>query len=90
MSNKDLCIKLINGFREDELEYVAEMLRSVKGLAETKAVSNNNSNYSLTLGDDYSNEPVPKNFLDDEFDNKAEVFSVHDYTNTLSMELDIR
>jgi hypothetical protein len=74
MSNKELCLQLINGFEEEQLKNIVVMLKSVKDLiiaAEEEA-------YCLQLLEDYENDPDPK---------KDELMSIQDFSKQLGIEL---
>ena len=91
MKNKDLCIKLINSFREEELGSVAALLQCAKDLVLGGGAD---AAYTLKMDDAYvshaaEEEPAVLSIHDIEPEN-MEVFSVHDYNKTLNMELDFR
>ena len=74
MSNKELCVQLINGFEEEQLKNIVVMLQSVKNLiaeAEEEA-------YCLQLLEDYENDPDP---------DKEEAISIQEFSKRLGIDL---
>jgi len=71
MSNRDLCIELINGFEEEQLKNVAVLLRSFKNPA-----TETDDDFCLQLLNDYEND------TDDE-----ELMSIQDFSRELGIPL---
>ena len=74
MSNKEMCIALINDIDEDKLANVAVMLQSVKDMLDESL----DDAYCLTLYEDYLNDSDP---------NKHETTSLRDLAKELQIEL---
>lgn len=74
MSNKELCLELIDGFEEEQLNSVVVLLRSVKDLVDEAA----DNAYCLQLLEDYENDPDPY---------KSESVSLEDFSKELGIEL---
>jgi hypothetical protein len=75
MTNKDLCIEIINGFGEEQLKNVVMMLQSIKNIAAEAA----DDAFCLQLAEDYEN--------DTDFD-KSELISIQDFSRELGIELE--
>ena len=56
MSNRELCISIINDLEEEQLANVAVMLQSVKDMLDEAL----DDAYCLKLYNDYLNDPDPK------------------------------
>jgi len=52
MSNRDLCIEIINGFEEEQLKNVAVLLRSIQNMIAEAA----DDAFCLRLANDYEND----------------------------------
>ena len=74
MSNRDLCITLINDIEEEKLANVAVMLQSVKDMIDESI----DDVYCARLYEDYLNDPDPK---------KHESISLNDYAKELGVVL---
>ena len=74
MSNKDLCIEIINGFEEEQLKNVAILFRSRQSMV-AEAVDDA---YCLRLANDYEN--------DTDY-NKMDVISTQDFSRELEIAL---
>ena len=74
MSNKELCLQLINGFEEEQLKDIVIMLQSVKNLL----AESDEEAYCLQLLDDYETDPDP---------DKNESISIHDFSERLGIKL---
>ena len=74
MSNKELCISIINDMEEEQLAKVAIMLQSVKNLLD-EAIDDA---YCVKLYNDYLNDPDP---------GKNEAISLQDYAKELGIAL---
>jgi hypothetical protein len=73
MSNRELCIEIINGFEENQLENVAALLQSLRSIiaeAEDDA-------FCLKLANDYDGDA-----------DKGELMSIHDFSKELGIELE--
>ena len=70
MSNKDLCINIINGFGEEQLKNVVVLLRSIQSMIAEAA----DDAYCLQLANDYEN---------DTDDNKMDFMSIQDFSHEL-------
>ena len=74
MSNKELCIKLIDSFEEDQLKSVFILLQGAKNLASNSS----DDEYCLQLLEDYENDTDPT---------KGELTSMSDFAKELGIEL---
>ena len=74
MSNRDLCIEIINGFEEEQLKNVAVLLRSIQSIVAEAA----DDVYCLQLVNDYEN---------DTDDNKMDFMSIQDFSRELGIVL---
>ena len=74
MSNRDLCISIINDLKEEQLANVAVMLQSVKNLVNEAL----DDAYCLELYNDYLSDPDPE---------KNEAVSIQDYAEGLGITL---
>jgi len=74
MSNKDLCINIINGFEEEQLKNVAVLLHSIQNMIAEAA----DDAYCLQLANDYEN---------DTDDNKMDFMSIQDFSHELGIVL---
>ena len=74
MSNKEVCMQLINGFDEDQLKNIVVLLRSVKNLI----AESEEETYCLQLLEDYENDPDP---------DKDEAMSIQDFSQRLGIDL---
>jgi hypothetical protein len=70
MTNRDLCIALINDFEEEKLANIAKMLQSIKEMLDESL----DDAYCLKLYEDYLNDPDPE---------KQDAISLQDYTKEL-------
>ena len=75
MSNRELCLELINGFEEEQLKNIVVLLRSVKNLIS----ESDDELYCLQLLEDYENDPDP---------NKEEAVSIEDFAKELGIDLE--
>lgn len=57
MSNKEICINLINSFEEYQLNNIIVLLQSAKTLADESS----DEAFCLKLLEDYENDPDPSN-----------------------------
>jgi hypothetical protein len=74
MSNRDLCITLINGIEEEKLANVAVMLQSIKNMIDESI----DDVYCARLYEDYLNDPDPQ---------KHKSISLEDYAKELGVAL---
>jgi len=74
MSNRELCITLINDIGEEKLANVAVMLQSIKDMIDESV----NEFYCTRLYEDYLNDPDSK---------KHESISLNDYAKELGVVL---
>ena len=74
MSNRDLCITLINDIEEEKLANVAIMLQSIKDMLDESF----DDAYCTRLYEDYLNDPNPE---------KHETISLKDYAKELGVAL---
>lgn len=74
MSNRDLCITLINQIDEEKLANVAIMLQSIKDMLD----ESQDDTYCLKLYEDYLNDPDPE---------KQNAISLEDYAKELEITL---
>ena len=74
MSNRDLCIEMINDFEEEQLKNVAVLLRSIQSMITEAA----DDAFCLRLANDYEN---------DTDDNKMDVMSIQDFSRELRIVL---
>ena len=74
MSNRELCIQIINGFEEEQLKNIVTLLRSIQSMVAEAA----DDAYCLRLANDYEN---------DTDDNKLDVMSIQDFSHELGIVL---
>ena len=70
MSNRELCISIINDLEEEQLSNIAVMLQSVKNMLDEAL----DDAYCLKLYNDYLNDPDPE---------KKKTVSLQDFTEEL-------
>ena len=75
MSNRELCLELINGFEEEQLKNIVVLLQSVKNLIS----ESDEESYCLQLLEDYENDPDPS---------KEESVSLEDFAKELGIDLE--
>ena len=73
MTNKDLCIELINDFEENQLKNIVILLQSAKNL-----VYESDEEYCLKLLTEYEKDPDPT---------KGETISLGDFSKELGIDL---
>ncbi|MCL2634564.1 MAG: hypothetical protein FWD34_08650 [Oscillospiraceae bacterium] len=74
MSNKDLCIEIINNFEEEQLKNIAVMLQGVKNMVAQAS----DEAYCLKLIEDYEN---------DKSADKSELMSLKDFSKEIGIDL---
>ena len=74
MSNKELCISIINSMDEERLRSVADMLQSIKNIVDEAM----DDAYCLQLFNEYENDTDP---------DKDEAVSLQDFAKELEIEL---
>ena len=74
ISNKDLCIEIINGFEEEQPKNIAVLLRSIQSMVAEVA----DDAFCIQLVNDYEN---------DTDDNKKDFMSIQDFSRKLGIVL---
>jgi len=74
MSNKELCLKLIDSFEEKQLADVLVLLQSVKNMLNEAQ----DDAFCLKLYNDYLDDPEP---------DKDEAISIHEFAATLDVKI---